>query len=147
MTYLEQLNLSWALSWRLLLSNIVILLVLAMLTIAFASPRSAATGMAFFGLFFAMECLMAWPFVLRRTLPPQIFALPRGFSLRYWPAVLFGVSADLMSALPLVLLQVVLLHLLGAKPGSFIALTVFSVRLFVVLPIFLGFVARRPALS
>jgi hypothetical protein len=141
MSYREELTLSWALTWRLLLSNIIILLIAAMLVLAFGSQASAASSAAFFGLYFAMECLMAWPFVMRRTLPPQVFSLdPRGFALRYWPSVMFGVAADMLSALPLIFL-----NLLGASERGFVAVALVLVRLFVVLPVLIGFVGRRPA--
>jgi hypothetical protein len=147
--YREQITLAWALTWRLLLSNIILLLIVAMLIVAFGSPRDPGTGIAFFTLFFAMECLMAWPFVLRRTLPPQVFRLDaRGFVLLYWPSVLFGVATDLLSVLP-VLAVVLLSRLLGAdlRAGGFISISVVTVRLFIVLPVLLGFVARRPVAS
>ena len=141
MGYRDQLRLSWALTWRLLLSNAIILSIVATLAIAFGSLRGPASSAVFFVLYFAMECFMAWPFVLRRTMPPQVFSLDaRIFALRYWPSVLFGVAADLSSALP-----VICLHLVGTKSSGILASGLLLVRLFIVLPALIGAIARRPA--
>lgn len=139
MTYAAALSFSWALTWRLALAHFVLLLILLMLLVAFASPsRGASTPIIGIGDA-VLGWLLAWPFVIKRVLAPQqVFSntsLSSKFRVRYWPAVILGIVSDLATLVPVVM-AVLMVRLLGFRIPNPVALLIFScIRLFVILPL------------
>ncbi len=127
-TYRERLSVAWELTWRLVLGQLALLLMSAMVVVAFAA---GARGF-FVVLYGVFNVLMVWPFVLRRALPPQTLGLdPATVRMRYPVAIMFGIVVDAVSLTP-VLAVLLLPHLRGV---AVIAIGVTAVRLFVVLPL------------
>ncbi len=65
----DSVAISWAINWRLAIANLVLMLLLAGV---FGFLRSSAyRGPLSFGVWFAVDLLILWPFVLRRVLEAQ----------------------------------------------------------------------------
>jgi hypothetical protein len=153
LSYAAALALSWALTWRLALAHVVVLLILAMLLIAFGSPHRGANAISFYSVCVLLEWLLAWPFVIKRALAPQVIfprlspgadVDPNRIRVRYRVAAVIGVVADLTSLVP-VAAAVLLLHLAGVSIRSAGAIAIFFllIRTFAVLPLGIRALARR----
>jgi hypothetical protein len=147
LTYADSLSISWAVTWRLALAHVVLLLILAMLLIAFGSPHRGASAIAFYVACVLLEWLLAWPFVVKRALAPQVIfprLNPSRLRVRYWVAVILGVVADLASLVPVAAI-VLALHLSGIpiRAAGPVSILFLLIRMFAVLPIGIQALARK----
>lgn len=144
MRYGQKLRLAWALTWRLLLAEIVLGALLLVFLFAFAAPARWNSPYWFALAYAALGWLLLWPFVLRRGLPPELFGFnPKEAQLQYWPAVMFGLLVDLASLVP-VIAMILALRVAGFTiGGTVVAILLLTVRLFAVLPGATGLLGRR----
>ena len=155
LTYSQTLRVSWSITWRLLLADLVLFLLIALFTVAFGSLRSPVVGVVVWGSYLLLKWLVAWPFVIRRTLAPQ-FMLPltgvapnldpKSIPIRYWACVALGLVTDLVSFFPVI---VILLLLRDAGlliiNSLLLSLLFFIVRFVLILPAGVYLLARRVA--
>ena len=128
----------------------LVLLIVAFTTVL--APALGRSGSLTINLLYAvMEWLLAWPFVARVALAPQILAPdrypPGQFNpkrerspVRYGPAVALGLAVDAVSMLPLFGMAAAL-HRLSLAP--YLVMLGILVRLFVVLPAAIQLLVRR----
>lgn len=146
MLYRESLSISWALTWRLVLAEIVLAALILMFLFAFGSPARLASPQWFALAYGALGWLLLWPFVLRRGLPPQLFGFDAKHArLQYWPAVTFGLLADLASLIPVLAIALLMRAIGMPVNGAGIMLLVVVTRCVVVLPGAIGLMGRRTA--
>lgn len=146
MLYRESLSISWALTWRLLLAEIVLGALLLMFMFAFAAPARLNSPQWFAICYAALGWLLLWPFVLRRGLPPYLLGLePKQARLQYWPAVTFGLLADLATLIPVLAVTLLLRRAGLPMAGSAIVALILVIRFLLVLPGAIGLIGRRTA--
>src|SRR4051794_21445384 len=146
MTYAAALSFSWALTWRLVVAQLVLLLILLTLLIAFGSPRRGVNAPLFDAMTVLLAWLLAWPFVIKRVLAPEVVLAnsPHDrFRVRYSVAVILGIVSDLGSLVPVAGL-ILVLRLFGVTSVGAFALIVFLLfRMLLVLPLCVRAVSQR----
>ncbi len=151
LSYVRALQVGWSVTWRLLLANVVLVLLIVAFTTVLTPALERSGSFALNVFYGVMEWLLAWPFVARVALAPQVLSPdlypPSAFNpkrqrspVRYGPAVLFGVVVDAVSALPLLALAWAL-HSLASAPLLIVLFLL--IRLFVVLPLGAQLLSRR----
>ena len=144
MLYRRTLSIAWALTWRLLLAEVVLGALLLMFLFAFAAPARLNSPQWFGLAYAALGWLLLWPFVLRRALPPELFGFEaKQARLQYWPAVTFGLLADMASLIPVLGMTLLLRGAGITVDGAAVVCMLLAVRLFLVLPGAIGLMGRR----
>ena len=73
LSYGDAVAISWAMNWRLAIANLILMLVLA--AVFGFLPATTSRGTFSFGVWFAADLLLIWPFVLRRVLESRSSSL------------------------------------------------------------------------